>query len=144
MQAEVFSALRSPPQGDELQLLSKLHKVWHSNPACCISYRDPMPHADDTDKLPVAGSQHYCKCVPVRWLHLEGRITHCGCCKPQVEQHIRRNALRLNLADRLNGADAPSSDISSEVGCCLQGRRLPCRPCAGTIDWGWPHLASML
>ena len=26
-QAEVFSALRSPAQGDELQLLSKLHKV---------------------------------------------------------------------------------------------------------------------
>lgn len=27
LQAEVFSALRSPAQGDELQLLSKLHKV---------------------------------------------------------------------------------------------------------------------
>jgi hypothetical protein len=32
----------------------------------------------------------------------------------QVEQHIRRNALRLNLADRLNTANAPS-DISSEA-----------------------------
>ncbi len=27
VQAEVFSVLRSAPEGDELQLLSKLHKV---------------------------------------------------------------------------------------------------------------------
>lgn len=38
VQAEVFSALRSPPQGDELQLLSKLHKVWRSDPSMpCIT-----------------------------------------------------------------------------------------------------------
>lgn len=32
-----------------------------------------------------------------------------------MEKHIRRNALRLNLADRLGDADAPASEISSEV-----------------------------
>jgi hypothetical protein len=39
----VFSALRSPPQGDELQLLSKLHKVRRSDPMSFTLHRDSMP-----------------------------------------------------------------------------------------------------
>ncbi len=33
----------------------------------------------------------------------------------QAEKHIRNNALRLNLAERLAAADSASSEISSEV-----------------------------
>ena len=51
--------------------------------------------------------------VDTRPLHRTWLIHSCH--YVQVEQHIRRNALRLNLADRLNMANAPSSEISSEV-----------------------------
>ncbi len=59
VQLEVFTALQSPENGDEMAVLSKMHLV---------------------------------------------------------EKHIRNNALRLNLVDRLGNADTtPASEISSEV-----------------------------
>ena len=67
---------------------------------------------------------------------------HTGYCCRQVEQHIRRNALRLNLADRLNGADAPSSDISSEVGLLLS-RHMPAVHRYSTGPGGQPTISML-